>query len=651
LADLARVEIPPLLVGTTTTGEYTPAWVKTWPDTSALRDEQLAGRNPERLDAASLPSDSTFAPTVRNALSSTYLLNLATDATLVYRTFYFPGWQADLDGRPLPVRPSDPEGLIAFDVPAGEHAFTLRFASTPIRRAAGGLSIAGMGLLVVAAVLIGGAIHQSHVTRHMSQFVSLQPAPTNNQLPITDHRLPSAPGPRAVGRITDYLILCILVILAKLAFLDTGLLPLVRHGLRSGVPTSMQHSLGLDFAGELELLGYDLTADRLAAGEGFGLNLYWRAQHELGLPYGLSTRLVDGRGLSWSPGDIKRPRDFRFFPGADNWPADQYILDPYVIDPLPGIPPGAYDVEVLAYRQSDLQAIGSARIAQVQITSPERASGAPAEPLAVFGDGLALDNYEFDRQAAAPGDPVLVRLTWRALAPVNSNRLARLDLVAASSGEVSYAHEHRIVETYPTGRWEPAEVFAEQLWLRLPASLETDTYEWRLTVLEQAGQPLAGPVPLPLPSGAFMLTAPERIFTLPEIAHPLDTRLGDSVMLRGYNLSSANLRPGEPVTVSLVWQAEAEMPVSYHVFLHLLDAATGAIVAQSDGVPAGWTRPTTGWVAGEVVIDDRVLSLEAALPPGDYELWAGLVNPETGERLPVPGLPDGRVRLGILTHP
>jgi hypothetical protein len=41
------------------------------------------------------------------------------------RQFYFPGWVARLDGRPHPLRPSSPDGLIRLDVPAGDHRVEL----------------------------------------------------------------------------------------------------------------------------------------------------------------------------------------------------------------------------------------------------------------------------------------------------------------------------------------------------------------------------------------------------------------------------------------------------------------------------------------------------------------------------------------------
>ena len=84
--------------------------------------------------------------------------------------------------------------------------------------------------------------------------------------------------------------------------------------------------------------------------------------------------------------------------------------------------------------------------------------------------------------------------------------------------------------------------------------------------------------------------------------------------------------------VPLVWRAEAETPTDYRVFVHLVDA-TGAIVAQSDAAPAGWTRPTTGWLPGEYVLDTHILTLPATLPDGPLSLRVGLYDPDTGQRL------------------
>ena len=73
--------------------------------------------------------------------------------------------------------------------------------------------------------------------------------------------------------------------------------------------------------------------------------------------------------------------------------------------------------------------------------------------------------------------------------------------------------------------------------------------------------------------------------------------------------------------------------------------AAGAIVAQRDAAPVDWTRPTSGWVEGEVVSDPQPLALPGDLPAGSYRLLVGLYDAETLQRLGSPAGKDGRVDL------
>jgi hypothetical protein len=85
------------------------------------------------------------------------------------------------------------------------------------------------------------------------------------------------------------------------------------------------------------------------------------------------------------------------------------------------------------------------------------------------------------------------------------------------------------------------------------------------------------------------------------------------------------------------------METSYRVFVHLLDKQ-GNLWAQSDGEPVGWSRPTTGWAPGEVVMDKRTLEIPADVPSGSYTLVAGLYDLQASERL---SLPDGTTAVLI----
>lgn len=91
--------------------------------------------------------------------------------------------------------------------------------------------------------------------------------------------------------------------------------------------------------------------------------------------------------------------------------------------------------------------------------------------------------------------------------------------------------------------------------------------------------------------------------------------------------------------VEFQWQAVAPIDHNYHVFIHLLNAE-GRPVAQADGQPAQWTRPTSTWAGGETIIDRHALWIPGDAPAGAYTLRVGLYQPATGQRLLLPNGQD-----------
>lgn len=120
-------------------------------------------------------------------------------------------------------------------------------------------------------------------------------------------------------------------------------------------------------------------------------------------------------------------------------------------------------------------------------------------------------------------------------------------------------------------------------------------------------------------------------------AHPMSETLGD-IQLRGLSIFGPEGGCGRPcdLRVQLIWSANARPAADYKVFIHIVDTA-GAIVAQSDGVPADWRRPTSGWAPGELIVDEHDLHIDA--PAGDYTIRAGLYR-ENGPRLTGPDSRD-----------
>ena len=199
---------------------------------------------------------------------------------------------------------------------------------------------------------------------------------------------------------------------------------------------------------------------------------------------------------------------------------------------------------------------------------------------------------------------------------------------------------------------ETGDLWRGQHPLRLPATLESGDYVWRLSLYESASGRLQSPEQSgrgtsgeTVDLGQLRVNAPERLWQAPPLQLSLDAELGQRAALLGANFAPTSIKASAPLTVTLVWQGRAEMDVSYRVFLHLLKP-DGSLLTQSDGEPAHWTRPTTCWAPGEVLLDERLLVIPADAPPGQYALVAGLYDPATADRLP---LPDGAAAIPITT--
>jgi hypothetical protein len=296
-------------------------------------------------------------------------------------------------------------------------------------------------------------------------------------------------------------------------------------------------------------------------------------------------------------------------------------------------------------------------IGTVELTRPSRFPDPGDVPAArrldVSLGPLILVGANLDRQEAAPGDPAMVTLFWHVpeteqTAPASDtlpDLTTRLALLDTNGAEAMAWDLPPVRADWPTTLWQPGDLWRGQHVLRLPGALQSGDYTWQLHLYD----PQHPQSPLPdatVDLGALRINAPARQWQAPPLQLPLDADLGGQITLLGANLepvtaSSGTLEPGSTLTVTLVWQGQAEMDTSYRVFLHLL-GPDGSLLVQSDGEPAEWTRPTTGWAPGEVMLDQRVLTVPDDAPTGQYTLAAGLYQASTGDRL---ALSDGSTAI------
>ncbi|MDF1513625.1 MAG: hypothetical protein P1S60_07435, partial [Anaerolineae bacterium] len=606
-------------LGTTAKGEYLPVWVKTMPQHPHLAAAYAEGEFVTRIDPASLPEGASIHSARYGALQDQMVIVSNTPFRCHLLRLYYPGWQAMVDGTRVPLFPDPETGIITFDVPAGRHRIDIVFRETPLRVAAD--IVSAFALLLCLMMLLRSGPHR--VTR---------------PLPAKNH--------------TRFLILFALLVVAfKLVIADRTGSPwrttrLGEKGAISGVGQPLQ----ANFDQKAALLGVDGLPQTMAGDETAVVTLYWRALQPGNADWQVGFTLEGAAGETYHTIDTRPARWGRSPPPLQEWSPEKYARMDLVLQLPAGIVPGQYDMKLKLFDRislhpaSVLGADGNPSgpdllLGTVSITLPRQPytldalEVSAADPAMICGP-LQLWQMDSDRSAAAPGDTVVVRWVWEAVEPVDGDLRVALQLLDAQDTVVWAWDMPLVASWFPADLWQVGDRWQGSLGLLLPAWLESGVY-----YLSAGDNSCDVPVRIPLD-----MTAPDRIWDVPAGFVAVDASLGARLALKGYRLGARPVERGQVLELTLAWQTLVQMGTSYRIYVHVL-ADDGTRLAQNDGIPAGWTRPTTGWAVDEVVLDARPLEIPADAQPGSYAIYTG-VYAEGGQRL---RLPDGGDRV-LLTR-
>lgn len=622
VADIARYERESGALGTTSAGDYLPGSVKKQPDTNALVERYARSDVIERLSPASLPSGAQVLASSYRPLSADVMVESPVPFTAVLDIFDFAGWQARVDSQPVDITPTDPHGLVSFPVPAGRHRLEVLFGSTPLRTAAGVVSLLS-ALALASLVLFGGAM-----------------------LGFDRRRQTADGGRRSVAAPALVCILVIGLIAFKSFYLDTRETIFRRTRFDGAHVAGVERPLDVSFENQMVLMGVEPASPVTDVGGSVWVTLYWRAARTLDADYSISAQLVDGRGFVYGQRDSQHPGGYP----TSRWALSDYARDAHDIALAPGTPPGTYHLRVGVYRVgipgglSVLDANGAPSgttvdVATVLVTRPDLdlpvwiqprpAMPQPDHPSGVeLAPGLVLFGYDLPQAEVNVGARLPLTLYWQATATQTRDLRARLQLADANGAAIFSTDVTPISSQFPTNRLLAGAVMRGPNAIRIPASTRSGSLALRLALVDESGAAVGGVIEL----GRVTVRVPDRAMTAPRTQYPAQTDLGDQTRLIGYDLSAARLTPGATLTVTLHWQALREMFNDYKAFVHLLDVS-GRLAVGSDAIPANWTRPTTGWIAGEYVADPHALALPGTLPPGDYWLEVGMYDSASSVRL------------------
>lgn len=151
-ADYSPTVIALTGLAVTTAREYEPIWVKERPQAPASQPLTAIQGQVRTIS-------SRLTPTTRE-----FELDMAQDARLRLNTFYFPGWTLYVDSVEHPVEYDNPQGVMEFALPRGQHAVKLVFADTSARTWEYRLTLAALFLLVLSPWLLRFALKEARGT-------------------------------------------------------------------------------------------------------------------------------------------------------------------------------------------------------------------------------------------------------------------------------------------------------------------------------------------------------------------------------------------------------------------------------------------------------------------------------------------------------
>ena len=483
LSDYIHYEVQTQNLGTTGLAEYLPKWVEEIPTSSPLVSVMTEGTSVEKLDRAALPADVHAAALSHTSTEDRYQFNSNSAFRARFFTFYFPGWRAWLDGKPVPIHITSPLGLIAVDIPPGDHELLLRFGETPFRLAMDLISV--LGWLVLIGLLVAWLLGQA----------GRREEPKGHQ-PVAGVR----PAQRRWGRFWPLGMLLVLLFVAKVGVVD----PHTTWFRRESPPNQVidaQHPMYVPLEDNVLFLGYDLVGrEGIYYGEELlQVRLYWQATGPLSGDYVSFVHLdappdntTFAAADNYVPGDPQAQIDMPSL----QWGPRLYVRDEHRLQIPEEIPSIAYALRAGLYDrqtgrrlsivpgQTEGQAGDTILLQQIHVLPARTPYLAAAQSRHRYhlGESIELLGHRVDTGASEndfiqPGQTITVTLYWQALEPVIEDYTVFVHLLD-EVGQVRGQNDGTPVGgRYPTQSWLPRQVIEDETALTLAPDLPSGEYQ------------------------------------------------------------------------------------------------------------------------------------------------------------------------------
>ncbi|MBN1887263.1 MAG: phospholipid carrier-dependent glycosyltransferase [Thermoflexales bacterium] len=251
-----------------------------------------------------------------------------------------------------------------------------------------------------------------------------------------------------------------------------------------------------------------------------------------------------------------------------------------------------------------------------------------------LGSQARLLGYDLETTPLQPGDELAFTVYWQALAPAPEDLTVFVHLLSQAGPMVAQRDTYPGLGRFPASSWQSGDTFSDRYRIVLdPYTYAPDVVD----VVVGLYTPDGGRLPVTDADGRTVGTGVTLTqITLTPLAgpypNPTHVNFEDYIALVGYSLSARSAPAGQPLTLTLYWQALAPMEYEYQIFAQLVGEDYQRWAA-NDGFPNTSPKRTWRWSAGQVYTDTRVLAVAPDTPPGIYPLHLGWFGGPNHERL------------------
>jgi hypothetical protein len=266
----------------------------------------------------------------------------------------------------------------------------------------------------------------------------------------------------------------------------------------------------------------------------------------------------------------------------------------------------------------------------------------------MFAEDVELLGYDIDLTPRQPGDVIDITMYWRTWRTMGHRYISSIHLL--DNAVTMWGQSDNILGgTYPHILWAPGEHVKEELTLTIAPDAPPGLHTIEFGVFRF----LQGEYFF-LPMTTTGSAEPAKHIILGHVRvldpdhskppdHALNVDLGKQIRLLGFDLSGRDLYPDESLDLTLYWQATDQPSADYTVFTQII-GPDGQVWGQQDNQPQQGRYPTTYWEDQDPVLDRYRLTLREGAPPGQYQLFVGMYDLQTGQRLHAIDAEDNRLQ-------